>query len=241
MKMKKLLVTLMGITLILMVSVVHATVLPGPGQDGLAYLHVGDPPNPVGTTNTYLYNGETVNISSTHLTILDVDGPTVLNPVWLILGVPNKSGGEFTAPSIALSQGTLVGVMSPLNNSLDPGEKLYQDMFSVQGDASQSFTNWSEWDLAVNGITATKFGIYVYQLTNENLKGKDTIDVTFNSPLDNGTFAVAMSWAEKKHKYATTPFTETGLTHQKVPEPGTFMLFGAGLVGAWFARRRFAK
>ncbi len=64
------------------------------------------------------------------------------------------------------------------------------------------------------------------------ITGGSTVDVTFASALDNGTFAVAYGQepppTHGKADSFTTPITESGLTHT-VPEPGMLLLFGSGL------------
>lgn len=57
--------------------------------------------------------------------------------------------------------------------------------------ASESSTNWSNADLAVNHINATQFGIGVYSLTDTDMTGNGSITINFASPLPLGGFAVA--------------------------------------------------
>ncbi|WP_224981889.1 PEP-CTERM sorting domain-containing protein [Geomonas agri] len=117
------------------------------------------------------------------------------------------------------------------------------------GNASNNFGNWHDADLAVNGIDASFFAIFVYSLNGTGISGGETIDVTFSDPLANGTFVVAYGQAYVGngpdpgiHSF-TTPFTEAGLTHTPpVPEPGTMILLGTGFLGLaiWGKRRRNA-
>jgi hypothetical protein len=204
----------------------------GPGVDGHAILHVGDPVN-----GSFLYGGTVlVSISANGLQIQNNSGGKALSaPLWLILGVANDNGIG-TAPKANGIAAQGVGAFT--------SGFLYDQMFHITGGGnSQNFGNWSSAELALTGITATQFGIYVYDFSAISLQDKDIFNIIFDSPLANGTFAVAASvWSNNQRGavYATTPFTQTGFYH-KVPEPGMLTLFGSGLLGLAFFGRKIRK
>ncbi len=110
---------------------------------------------------------------------------------------------------------------------------------SLFGNAngSENWTNWSGADSAINGITATSFGIYVFALTGQNLGPNGLIDIHFGSGplLSPGTFVIAYgqeSGCISNGCVYSTPFTEAGLSAGKVsaPEEGTFTLLGTALL-----------
>lgn len=223
-----------------------------------AVLHIGSPPN----AGTYLYGGEVEPISNTSLGILENGNgqPTLVDPaLLLILGVPNKTDANFTAPSVTLSAGTgNIGGTNVFSGTWNTTTGYAGNFTSASsgdvysfiglipgGNNSNLFNKWHDADLAVNGIDATGFGIFVYSLTGTGITGGSTVDVTFLSALDNGTFAVAYGQepppTQGQVQSFTTPFTEAGLTH-KVPEPGTLLLLGSGILGlGLFGRKKFRK
>ena len=196
-----------------------------------AVLHLGSPPN----SGTYLYGSEVRPIGDASLGILENGSgqPALVDPLLLIIGVANQTDSTYVAPTISLSVGS--GSLASYAGNFTSGE-VYSFLGLTGGNNSNSFGNWAAADLAVNGINATGFGIFVYDLTGTGISGGNQVDVTFASDLLLGTFAVAYG-QDLTGKAFSTPFTESGLTN-KVPEPSTFLLFGIGLLGLGFFGRK---
>ncbi len=195
--------------------------------------------------------------------------PLLGNPLLLILGIPNVNG-SFSLPSATPSTGTATagganvyasnttkwnanGYAGFYTGAFTPPKGTPNSVYSFiglvnAGGGSESFTNWSAAELAVNGITANGFGIFVFELFNTGLTGGGTVTVDFSSPLPLGTFAVAYGCSGTgangkcpgKNTF-TTPFTQSGLVTQVVPEPASLFLFGSGMLALGALRRRQKK
>jgi hypothetical protein len=170
-----------------------------------------------------------------------ISGVTYFNPY-----TGQTTGG--TAGSSSFATGTeFAGMSSPTAGTGFFGDMTSgQEVYSFLGlggagvDASNNFVNWSGADLAINGITATNFGIYAFDLTGATLGPSGLINILFNSGvLPLGTYAVAYSQNSVGTPYVTA-FTEAGLTATTttVPEPRTLMLLGTGLLGLALTLKR---
>ena len=218
-----------------------------------------------GTAYLFASSTEVHPIGGSSITIREngSGNPKLTNPLLLILGIPNTA--SFSGPSLALSTGTAnlggpgtgtntafsgsyngaTGLATHNGGVFNSGE-VYSFLGLTGGNNSNSFTNWSGAELAVNGLHASSFGIFVYELTNTGMSGGHSITATFARALPLGTFVVAYGQSRTGKVY-DTPFTETGLVTggppPAVPEPGSLLLLGSGLMvlRARLRRRRSPK
>jgi hypothetical protein len=191
--------------------------------------------------------------------------PILNQPVLLILAVPNStnpalfSNSSITSvksynPYTGTSSGGVAGTWAygnpggPIpyygtwNGSgyggffTSANSELYS-FLGLQGPTDNS-NNWT--NLSGNSAAGTTgFGVYVFTIQG-NLVGGGLIDITFaTGSVPDGTFIIAYGQTapvDKKIQIYDTPFTESGKTKQKVPEPGLLSLFALGALG--LIRRR---
>jgi len=214
---------------------------------------------------SYLFGTDVHPISTATITISEPAAstkPVLLNPLLLIMGIPNATG--YLAPALTLSIGTAdpggpgtgantaygatfdgsSGLAAPNGGVFNAGD-VYSFLGLTGGNTSNSFASWTAADLAVNHLSVSSYGVFVYELTNTGMTTGGTITATFNGGLPIGTFVVAYDRDGAGHVYDTL-FAESGVATAgtpavtAVPEPGSLVLLASGLAGvAGRLRRRF--
>ena len=229
-----------------------------------ATLHIGSGFGSACETGGCPVFGGEVNPIGVSLDIFQQSGgaPDLIDPVLLILGVPNDSvsspllnasavisasivdGATHTSTPITFDFGTSAFGLSAggFHGVMTSGEVYGFLGIGSQANNSNSFNNWHDWDLAVDGINASNFGIYVFAfhpMTGTGAFGAhDFLDIdTQGVPI--GTFAVGYGQDSRDRMYST-PFTEAGLV-TKVLEPNSLALVGLGLMALAFVGRRKAS
>lgn len=193
----------------------------GPAPVAAQTLLDEDPPIFVGnatcpdSTCTNLYNGETIGIPSTSLTVWDQGAAkkTTSTTILLIVAIPNSASG---APGIASVvdgpgvSGTGVGQLGGPNvfggtwnastglagtlTSASGTKTVYQVPglpCCSGGGPSENFGNLQTWDANAPGVgvNATSFGVFIYTITGVSLGQSQYITVNFSGGgLPVGTF-----------------------------------------------------
>ncbi len=191
--------------------------------DGSVYL---DPSDLQVNNNTPFLFGNEVHWLTDPFTISLVGHPNVtITDVFVVLATP---GDTNTSPATIAGASPIGGTYE---GDLTAGMDVYKDVLGLGAfhpDSSESFTNFTKYF----DQNATNFDIWLYDL-QRSLQGNSSISVDILSGPPMGTYAMAVGFGSDGMLYVT-PFTQTGL----VPEPGTLMLFGSGLLGlAFFGRR----
>ncbi|WP_297475396.1 hypothetical protein [Ferrovum sp.] len=196
-----------------------------------------------------IYGTEVNNINA----VFDIyqnsaSAPALNSPVYLILGVANTASASSAIENSVLGASLIdtTGHSTNVSTAFDKyaGAMSSSNVYSFLGlsgaNKSNSFTNWSGADLAVDGISAKNFGIYVFSLNTSGFAGNDYLNITTNL-LPEGTFAVAYGTDANGAAYSTA-FTNSGmrdhLPPKPVPEPMPLVLICLGLFGIVYATKR---
>lgn len=190
---------------------------------------------------------------------------TLVNPLLIIVGVPNggpapdvkfgattyeQGGTQVWGLNSTAAAGTAVSFTS---SSSDVCATLGLNNGHTKGSgsdcSSESFVNWTT-HAGVLPVDqhSTSFSLYVFELP-VSLTGKNPIKISLTDTT-TGSFvmgygceiaSVSNGQCTPVGNVGSTPFTTVGLI-ESAPEPGTFALFGAGLLalGGLSMRRLFA-
>ncbi len=189
---------------------------------------------------------------------------TAVSPLLIIVGVPNAG----PAPTISLPEGVnpaAAGAYYGLNfatsgttagvfeGSLTNANMGNNNAYAVSGlntgaggGSSESWVNWTTFDTGKGIPFGSSFSLYGYAinfaLNSDSKNGAVNSPITIDfSGINAGSFVVAYNCAMAGSTctdgdIGETPFTQAGAV---VPEPGSMLLMGSGLLGlAGMLRRR---
>lgn len=203
------------------------------------------------------------NIINSGGTIVNAGGQNLSGDLLLILAAPNLADGWAGAGTVgpapweldtdhdggwAYAAGDVGG-----DGIFSTGDNVY-DYLGLSGDNSNNFTNFVAADYAYAGSpynattnAITQYGLSVFEYPNATLSKSfgSVIDFTLGSNVPSGTILAAYIWSSGTHANPfVSPFTEAGLDSpgsNPVPEPGTLLFLGTGLLSfAGFVKKRLA-
>lgn len=208
-------------------------------------------------------------ISSNSLDIWNVGGGgPYADPILLIIAVPDDSKGTGVPMGITVSTNLSSSASGQLGGSDVYGGKwntstgfagfwtqksnddvytfLHLDLNSKGKSQADNSNNWTNWSGAPGDAHVSGFGIFVYELDNTGLFGKNGINIDFSSDLPTGTLVIAFactnsSCSQNPNPYDTA-FTEAGDMTMSTPEPSIIVFFALDvlLFVSLFRRRELA-
>jgi hypothetical protein len=205
-----------------------------------------------GSGGACIVNNEANPVNSTTLSIYENGSgqPALQDPVLLMVAIPNGTSGAPTGVTLSSGTGTLGGAdfyggnwntttgFAPSLFTANSTQDIYAFLGMIQGNASESFTNWSGADAAVGLSGVTGYGIAVYELDGTGLTGGGSVGITFLNPLPFGSIVVAYGCSVTEtgnnpcgqgQNPFTTPFTQAGVEPFRATEPAMLSLLGLGL------------
>ena len=192
------------------------------------------PPATVPACTTAGSLGETIAVGSTSIG-MEKNGSGVSDSPWyLLVAVPNYAGAAPTLTIAGFTEGTVNSA-----TFLSTSKGSIYDLFGLVGDGSMNAGNlFGSIETTTFGSTPTSFDVFEYSFTGAFDSWTPYVITVSGAGLSTGTFLAASGGSNP----FSTPFTTTGLVggpSVPAPEPSSFMLLGAGLLGlAVLASRR---